>query len=99
MSHDLLTLLLDDAHDIEMMRRTLDMTSLYHPNHMLGCINGVEEVRRDHPNQSPILPLRMGEAEDEEESVVDFHAHYRVCYEILRDLHYCDMTCDMTGKL
>ena len=89
MSRYLLISLLDGTHDVEMMR-TLDMTSLDQPNHMLGCIDGVEEVRRsDHLNQNPRLPLHVGE--DENEGVVDFHAHYHICYEILFDLYYCDM--------
>ena len=66
-----------------MMRRTLDMTSLDRLNHMLGCIDDVEELRRrpDHPNniynQSPSLPLHMGEGEGEAEAegVIHFHVH------------------------
>ena len=53
MSRDLLNSLIDDAHDFDLMRRTLDMMSLDHLNHLLRCIDGVEELRRrpDHPKQ------------------------------------------------
>ena len=42
--------MLDGPHDLEM--RILDMTSLDYLNHILGCIDGVEELRRmsDNPN-------------------------------------------------
>ena len=71
---------MNDAHDIEMMMRTLDVTSLDY----LNCLNGVKELRRrlDHPNnthhQSLRLPLHVGEAETE--GIVEFHMHYRVCF-------------------
>jgi len=75
-SRDLLSPLLDDAHDVKMMRRTLDMTSLNRLNHLVGCIDSVEELRRrpDHSNtdnQSPRLPPHVGK----DEGVVDFPVH------------------------
>ena len=76
-SPNLLSLLLDDAHDIKMMMRTLDMTSLDRLNHLLGCIDGVKglRMRSDHPNnicnQIPKLPLHV----DEDKVVVYFHVH------------------------
>ena len=95
---NLLSPLLDDAHDVEMLRRTLDMTSMDCLNHLLGYKDGVEELmmRSDHPdntcNQIPKLPLHIGEAKAEAEAVVDFHVRQFVCYEILRDLCYCDLS-------
>ena len=55
------------------------MTSLDRLNHLLGGIDGVEELRTrpDHlnhiDNQIPRRPLHM--SEDEAEGVVDFHVH------------------------
>ena len=57
------------------------MTSLNHLNHLLRCIDGVEELRRrpDHSNntsnQCPRLPLHVGEDEDDANGVVNFHVH------------------------
>ena len=66
MSQDLLSSLLDDIHDVEMMLRTLDMTSLDHLNHLLEGIERIEELmmRPNHHNnifnQIPKLLLDVG---------------------------------------
>jgi len=60
---------MDEAHDIEIMRRTLDMMSL----DRLNRLNDIEELRRrlDHPR----LPLHVGKGKFEAEGEVDFHVH------------------------
>ena len=79
MSRDLLSLLLDDIYDIEMMMRILNMMSLDCLNHLLGGIDGVEELRMrsDHLNhihrQISRLPLHV--SEDWAEGMVDFDMH------------------------
>ena len=73
MSQNLLSPMLDNEHDVEMMMRTLNMTSLDYLNHLLGCIDSIEELRRrpDHPNdthnQSLSLTLHVVEDEEEDE--------------------------------
>jgi len=60
-SQHLLSLLLDGVHDVEMMMRTLDMTSLYRLNHMLRGINCIEKlsIRSDHLNHIHSQILRL----------------------------------------
>ena len=46
MSRDFLSSLIDDAHNIEMMKRTMDMMRLNRLNYLLECINRVEQLGR-----------------------------------------------------
>jgi len=61
MSWDLLSPLLDDAHNVKVMMRTLSMTSMDRLNHMLFCIDDVKEMRRrlDHLNNIRNQSLRL----------------------------------------
>jgi len=61
---------MDDTHDVEIMRRTLDITSL-------DRLNGIKKLRKrsDHPQ------LSLHEGEDEAEVKTDFYRHYSVCYD------------------
>lgn len=83
-SQDLLSPLLDDTYEVEMIMKTLDIMSLDHLNHQVGAIHSVEELmmRMNHlnikHNQIPIPPLR-GEAEVEAEAVIEFHIYWFVC--------------------
>ena len=61
MSWNLLSPLLDDAHNVKVMIRTLGMTSMDRLNHMLFCIDDVKEMRRrlDHLNNIRNQSLRL----------------------------------------